>query len=296
MILVMTLSQLVVIFDDRWIQYWYSKESGKEFKNALLKMMYDLFNEKIASELEEIPVTATTEIEVDVCNGDDFLRQQMLMRRKDEWKSGNGHTEIQQRVEQILEEEIESYLKFISNIDYVDLIQRYPSKLYDEKTFRKDQVAVVKDPIYTASMFDTFRWWRDSGRERYKYIEVCALIVLAKPIHNGFQERVFSRGTFTDDQLRRRMKESTFELSILESINCDVVDKYMEIFKQKENTSPAVLEEKVENFLKCNQDIDDMSDVSASGDNEEYCVEVDDNLEDLSDDDYMSEECLKTRF
>jgi uncharacterized protein (DUF1697 family) len=63
------------------------------------------------------------------------------------WKSGNGHTEIQQRVDQILEEEIESYLKFISIIDYDDLIQHYPSKLYSEKTFRKEQVAVVKDPI-----------------------------------------------------------------------------------------------------------------------------------------------------
>jgi hypothetical protein len=51
-----------------------------------------------------------------------------------------------------------------------------------------------------------------------------------------------------------------------------------------------------QNFLKCNQEIDDMSDVSVSGDNKEYCVEVDDNLEDLSDDDYMSEECLKTQL
>jgi hypothetical protein len=81
----MTLSKLAVIFGDRWIQYWYSRESGQEFKNALLKTMYTLFNKKIASELEEIPVTATAEIEIeiDVCNGGDFLRQQMLRRRKD---------------------------------------------------------------------------------------------------------------------------------------------------------------------------------------------------------------------
>jgi hypothetical protein len=63
------------------------------------------------------------------------------------------------------------------------------------------------------------------------------LIVLAKPIHNGFQERVFSRGTFTDDQLRRTMKESTSECAFLEAINCDVVDKYMGIYTQKEKVS-----------------------------------------------------------
>jgi hypothetical protein len=111
-------------------------------------------------------VSATAETNVEVCNGDDFLCQQMLMQQKDEWKSGNEHMEVQQWLEQILEEEIESYLKSILKIDYVNLIQYYQSKLYDEKTFRKEQVAVVKDPIYTASMFNTFWWWRDSGSKR----------------------------------------------------------------------------------------------------------------------------------
>jgi hypothetical protein len=119
-------------------------------------MMYNLFNEKISSELEVTPVTTNTDIDVELSSGDDFLRRQMVLRRKEEWKANNGQTEIQQRVEQILEEEIEGYLKYISNIDYVELIKKFPSKLYDEKTFKKEQVTVIKDPIYAASMFDAF--------------------------------------------------------------------------------------------------------------------------------------------
>jgi hypothetical protein len=97
-------------------------------------------------------------------------------------------------VDLILEQELDNYFKYITSIDYVELINSYPSKLYD-------------DPVYAARMFDVFGWWQQLGRNKLKYLELCALIVLAKPIHNGFQESVFSRGTFTDDQLRRKMKE-----------------------------------------------------------------------------------------
>jgi hypothetical protein len=113
--------------------------------------------------------------------------------------------------------------------------------MYDKKTFNHDLVSIVKDPIYTSRMFDVFGWWRGVGRNKFKFLEICALIVLAKPIQNGFKERVFSRGTFTDDQLRRNMKESTFECAILEGINCDVVDKYMGIYTQKEKVSKRLL-------------------------------------------------------
>jgi hypothetical protein len=74
-------------------------------------------------------------------------------------------------------------------------------------------------------MFDIFGWWRMLGGNKFEFLEICTWIVLAKPIHNGFQERGFSRGTFTDDQLQRKMMESTFEYAIVEAINCDIVDK-----------------------------------------------------------------------
>jgi hypothetical protein len=91
-------------------------------------MMYNLFNKKIASELEVTPVTTNTDIEVELSSGDNFLQRQMVVRIKEEWKeewkANSGQTEIQHRVEHILEEEIEGSLKYMSNIDYVELIKR----------------------------------------------------------------------------------------------------------------------------------------------------------------------------
>jgi hypothetical protein len=129
---------------------------------------------------------------------------------------------------------------------------------------------------------------------------ICALIVLAKPIHNGFQERVFSRGTFTDDQLQRNMKESTFECAILEAINCDVVDKYMGIYTQKEKVPKEVIAERLETFWSTNKKLDDslkpnLSDDDKATDEEEYDVEIDDELDENSDDGYMSDEYVYSK-
>jgi hypothetical protein len=194
-------------------------------------------------------------------------------------------------VELILEQELDSYFMYITSIDYVELIKSYPSKLYNENTFKTDQVLIVKDPIYAARMFDVFGWWRQLGRNKFNYLELCALIVSAKPVHNGFQELVFSRGTFTDDQLRWKMKESTFELWILEAINCDAVDRYMETYKQK--ATKEVVAEKVTYFWSSNKYLEDNSKPNLSdddsSDDEEYEVEIDDELDGNSDDEYMSD-------
>jgi hypothetical protein len=89
----------------------------------------------------------------------------------------SDNNDVKRRVEQILEEE-ENYFKYITSIDYVELIKSYPSNLYKEKTFEADQVLKVKDPLYAARMFDVFGWWRHYGRNKFKYLELCALIVL----------------------------------------------------------------------------------------------------------------------
>jgi hypothetical protein len=259
-------------------------------------MMKELFYDKLSSELQ-VPSTENNEEEEVVAstNDDDFLVQIMKQRRQDENGAIDDQTGVHQRVEQILEKELDGYFTYIAGIDFVDLIRQFPSDKYDEKTFNKDQVALVKDPIYTARMFDVFAWWRVFGRYKFKFLEVCALIVLGKPVHNGFQERVFSRGTFTDDQLRRKMKESTFECAILEGINCDVVDKYMSIYTQKQKVTKEVVAERLETFWSTNKKLEDnskpnLSDDDDSSDEEEYVVEIDDELDEDSDDGYMSEE------
>jgi hypothetical protein len=277
----------------RWIHYWYDNAAGDNFRKTVLKMMMDMFYDKIAGDLQLPPAPEETTDQIITPAGEEnFLLLTMLQRQKNaQGIRTNDNNDVKRRVEQILEEEIETYFKYISSIDYVELIKSYPSNLYDEKTFNEDQVLKVKDPIYAARNFDVFGWWRHYGRNKFKYLELCALIVLAKPVHNGFQERVFSRGTFTDDQLRRKMKETTFEISILEAINCKTVDKYMDMYKLK--ATKEKIADTVNFFWSGNKYLEESSKPNLSDDDssdeEEYDVEIDDELDSNSEDEYMSD-------
>jgi hypothetical protein len=256
-------------------------------------MMMDMFYDKIAGDLQLPPAPEETTDQIITPAGEEnFLLLTMLQRQKNaQGIRTNDNNDVKRRVEQILEEEVENYFKYINSIDYVELIKSYPSNLYNEKTFNEDQVIKVRDPIYAARNFDVFGWWRTYGRNKFKYLELCALIVLAKPVHNGFQERVFSRGTFTDDQLRRKMKETTFEISILEAINCKTVDKYMDMYKHK--ATKEKIADKVNFFWSGNKYLEESSKPNLSDDDssdeEEYDVEIDDELDSNSEDEYMSD-------
>jgi hypothetical protein len=110
-----------------------------------------------------------------------------IQRRQN--KQGTVRNDINdiKKVVQIFEQQLENYFKFITSIDYVELIRNYLSKLYDAKTFKLDQGLIVKDTLYTARMFDVFGWGPHHGTNKFKYLELCAMIVFAKPIHNDFQ-------------------------------------------------------------------------------------------------------------
>jgi hypothetical protein len=85
------------------------------------------------------------------------------------------------------------------------------------------------------------------------------------------------------------VKESTLELSILEAINCEAVDKYMETYKQK--ATKDIVSETVDYFWSSNKSLEDnskpnFSDDDSSDDNE-YDIEIDEELDGNSDNEYM---------
>jgi hypothetical protein len=153
----------------RWIEYWLKKSTARnEYKDASTKMLCNLFYDKVSKSLQDSDSDSSTEpMDVTVYVGTDFMRHQMLLRKRDEVEdTANDKKEIADRVEQILKKEVDDYCNYTTNVDYVDLIKQYPSALYNEATFNRDQVIQVKDPIYSASMFDVFAWWRSFGRIR----------------------------------------------------------------------------------------------------------------------------------
>lgn len=100
-------------------------------------------------------------------------------------------------------------------------LEKFGNKLYEKE---KDSIDIhrimppYKDGHYIYKYFDVTRWWSEDGCRKFPYLALAASIVLGKPSHNGFQERVFSRGTYFDSALKQRMKEENFEKSVLNSL------------------------------------------------------------------------------
>jgi hypothetical protein len=143
-------------------------------------------------------------------------------------------------------------------------------------------------------MFDVFGWWRVVGRNKLKSLEICVLIILANPIHNGFQEKVFSGGTFTMAKKDEGMYVWMCNFRS-DKLRWLLVDKYMSIIVIKETVLKKVITERLETFWSTNKKLEDslklnLSDDDNSSDEEEYAVEIDDKLDANSDDGYMSDE------
>jgi hAT family C-terminal dimerisation region len=79
-------------------------------------------------------------------------------------------------------------------------------------------ITLVNCAAYVGKYFDVLGWWM-ANNKLYPELAVRACLVLGKPTHNGFQERVFSRGTYQDTKLKKRLKEENFEMSVLNAIN-----------------------------------------------------------------------------
>jgi hypothetical protein len=73
------------------------------------------------------------------------------------------------------------------------------------------------------------------GAIKFKQLSVSANVFLGKPTHNGFQERVFSRGVYLDGKLKKRLKEDNFEMSVLNSFSNSRVTEIENILKQNDN-------------------------------------------------------------
>ena len=141
---------------------------------------------------------------------------------------GGDHTNaaLKKKFISFMQVQVEDYLRKWQNpdIDWQELVERYPSedflkyKLQDEKRHAL-KINKYKDVQYIARLFNVFKWWRESGSANYPKLATAARIILVKPYHNGYQERVFSRGTYADGALRKRVLENHYEMRVLESLN-----------------------------------------------------------------------------
>lgn len=107
----------------------------------------------------------------------------------------------------------------------------------------------LEDALYISQFFDSVKWWQQH-ENIYPELAAAASILLGKPTHNAFQERVFSRGTYTDTKLRKRLKEEHFEMSVLNAVNGKQIDEVFELMKPRLNTIEKEREKFKKEFLQ----------------------------------------------
>jgi hypothetical protein len=120
--------------------------------------------------------------------------------------------------------QLKAYRDFWTNasLNMVTILDEYGNERYklDKKRNKINytMITLVNCAAYVGKYFDVLGWWM-ANNKLYPELAVRACLVLGKPTHNGFQERVFSRGTYQDTKLKKRLKEENFEMSVLNAIN-----------------------------------------------------------------------------
>lgn len=137
-------------------------------------------------------------------------------------------------------ENMKQYRKDCEKMDMMSWLDEHGNKKYELEKKNNPNLLFIKivqgtDAGYTSRFFDVLQWWKIVGENKYGELAVAASIFLGKPSHNGFQERVFSRGTYTDTKLKKRLKEENFEMSVLNAFNGKRVDNIKEKLRVEAN-------------------------------------------------------------
>lgn len=114
--------------------------------------------------------------------------------------------------------EVDAFMFHCANMDWFATVKRNLKKGTKEEELDKTKVDGL-NVYYICKHMDVMKWWREVGSSRFPHLSLAALILLGKPFHNGFQERVFSRGTYFDGKLRKTLRQDKFELQVLDSLS-----------------------------------------------------------------------------
>lgn len=122
---------------------------------------------------------------------------------------------------------LEEYKTYCKSIKMLTYLEENGNEFY-KNIVEKKKLEVIRiqsgDALYVSKFFDVTKWWM-KHETKFPELAMGASILLGKPTHNAFQERVFSRGTYSDTKLRKRLKEQYFEMSIINSVNGKQIDE-----------------------------------------------------------------------
>jgi hAT family C-terminal dimerisation region len=197
----------------------------EETVSCKLKALVEESKEQEFTVFQQLDIADATEF------GGDIVTQ-LLRKQNESQKLNIDEDEKRKELEDCLKgeirKELDHFLTYCSTTSLDSLLKNHPTEEY-----RKELVQEGKDrelqipqakvnkglPSYASTRFGILHWWQHIGKSVYPKLAIGAPIILSKPAHNGYQERVFSIGKYCDNTLRNRMRPENFEMRVLDTVN-----------------------------------------------------------------------------
>ena len=244
----------------------FTEDKIQESRDRLVLFVLDLFKEKVQKDHTDMPgetvvplgvaqETVKDNIEVGETEEDDKMFMMGLMQAGASVPVPVQGYSLEMMMEDFknkIQEEFLTYVDYCKKINWKELLAKHGTEKY-HKLHRDNDVNEQKlnvNPRYTRALFDVVGWWKDTGCKLFPKLAVAALIVLAKATHNGYQERVFSIGTFLDTKQQKRREERHYEMDVLQRINSDLMQEE-EYWKEYTAHDPSHSDKEIiEGFFK----------------------------------------------
>ncbi|MGL4342900.1 MAG: hAT transposon family protein, partial [Lactococcus lactis] len=202
----------------------FSDDKIESYYDFAIKFVYDHFESSVEKEVVSIEdTTPSINNMVDNNNSSEmnhqekhkrFLYEKAKARKQSRNKSGpDSELSLDKKKLDLLKKiksKMKDYREECGELNVATWLNEHGNDLYHSLKEKKNGIDYIKinehDVIYISKFFDVLEWWKIK-ESTYPELAVGACIVLGKPTHNAFQERVFSRDTYNDSKLRKQLKE-----------------------------------------------------------------------------------------
>ena len=202
-------------------------------------------------------------------HGDIFLSLLASSHKEINPDDSDEVVDIAKCLEQKVEVEIRSYQVYCEEVKMEHLLELCGTQKYFKSREKLDKdesfhLAVkLRDANNLRQYFDVLKFWKLIGSQRWPRLSTLAILLLVKPSHNGFQERVFSKGRYKDGWLQKRQHKDSNEISVLEAVNeAFMLNKdFFQTLKDVEKTDRKENKQVINKFFERNTD-DDHTDIA----------------------------------
>jgi len=192
---------------------------------TLLDFYRETLQEKSEKGRKENNSAETTDA-VDSSADDDDWFMNAMQKSEDNMKNNDDrnktYDELVARFRSEIEAELQDFCDYCKKMKMNEVLEICGNEAY----FHDKQKGTLKNTHLlnvAKDYFDVIKFWKMIGCDKWNKLNILALIVLSKPSHNAYQERVFSMGTFKDSRLQKRRLEHHFEMAVLDRVNADFI-------------------------------------------------------------------------